>query len=125
MGREVGVEGSGERGGEWGERGAVGIGYPLSSPQYYSSALLKKTTGLGIGFNIYSKTCVKRPFSKRQKIGFRDQLSLYAGQNHCRLLQREHSGILSYLSIRPLFCLFVSGRFTHVFLYCFASQECQ
>ena len=28
---------------------------------------------------IYSKTCVKQPFSKRPKIGFQDQLLLYAG----------------------------------------------
>ena len=29
--------------------------------------------------NVYSKTCVKRPLSKRQKIDFQDQLSLNAG----------------------------------------------
>ena len=28
---------------------------------------------------IYSKTCVKRPLSKRPKIGFHSQLSLNAG----------------------------------------------
>ena len=28
----------------------------------------------------YSKTCVKRPLSKRLKIDFQDQLSLNAGQ---------------------------------------------
>ena len=44
---------------------------------------------------MYSKTCVKRPLSKRQKIGFIDQLSLKAGQKYCRMLQREHSAILS------------------------------
>ena len=43
----------------------------------------------------YSKTCVKRPVSKRHKIGFQDQLSLNAGQKYCRMLQREHSAILS------------------------------
>ena len=40
---------------------------------------------------LYSKTC----FSKRPKIGFQDQLSLNAGQKYCRMLQREHSAILS------------------------------
>ena len=40
------------------------------------------------------KTCVKRPLSKRQKIGFQDQFSLNAGQKKCRMLQ-EHSAILS------------------------------
>ena len=42
----------------------------------------------------YSKTCVKRPLSKRPKIGFQDQLSLNAGQKYCRMLQGEHSAIL-------------------------------
>ena len=35
----------------------------------------------------YSKTYVKRPLSKRQKIGFQDRLSLNAGQKYCRMLQ--------------------------------------
>ena len=43
----------------------------------------------------YSKTCVKRPLSKRQKIGFQDQLSLNAGKKYCRMLQGEHSAIVS------------------------------
>ena len=42
-----------------------------------------------------SKTCVKQPLSKRQKIGFQNQLSLNAGQKYCRMLQGEHSAILS------------------------------
>ena len=42
----------------------------------------------------YSKTCVKRPLSNRQKIGFQNQLSLNAGQKYCRILQGEHSAIL-------------------------------
>ena len=33
--------------------------------------------------HVYSKTCVKRPFSKRPKISFQDQLSLNAGQKYC------------------------------------------
>ena len=36
---------------------------------------------------VYSKTCVKRPLSKRQKIGFQDQLLLNAGQKYCSTLQ--------------------------------------
>ena len=43
----------------------------------------------------YSKTCVKGPLSKRQKIVFQDQLLLNAGQKYCRMLQGEHSAILS------------------------------
>ena len=42
----------------------------------------------------YSKTCVKLSLSKRPKIVFQDQLSLNAGQKHCRMLQGEHSAIL-------------------------------
>ena len=70
----------------------------------------------------YSKTCVKRPLSKRTKIGFQDQLSLNVGQKYCRMLQGEHSAILStfiklQLDIKVLFCLFLSGRFTLDLLY--------
>ena len=42
----------------------------------------------------YNKTCQKRPLSKRQKIGFQDQISLDAVQKYCRMLQREHFAIL-------------------------------
>ena len=70
----------------------------------------------------YSKTCLKRLLSKRPQIGFQDQLSLNAGQKNCRMLQREHSAIFRpslsyYLSLRSLFCLFLSGRFTQDLLY--------
>ena len=69
----------------------------------------------------YSNACVKRPLSKRPKIGFQDQLSLIVGQKYCRMLQGEHSAILSTLIklpfiIRSLFCLFLSGSFTQVLL---------
>ena len=47
------------------------------------------------GYTKYSKTGVKQPLSKRQKIGFQDQLSLHAGQKYCRMLQGKHSAILS------------------------------
>ena len=42
----------------------------------------------------YSKTCVKRPLSKRPQIDFQDQLLLNAGQKYRRMLQGEHSAIL-------------------------------
>ena len=44
---------------------------------------------------IYSKTCLKWPLKKKTKIGFQDRLSLNAGQKYCRMLQGEHSAILS------------------------------
>ena len=43
----------------------------------------------------YSKTCLKRALSKIPQIGNQDQLSLNADQKYCRMLQREHSAILS------------------------------
>ena len=44
---------------------------------------------------MYSKTCVKRALLKRQKISFQDELWLHTGQKYCRMLQGEHSAILS------------------------------
>ena len=41
-----------------------------------------------------SLTGVPELWSKRQKIGFQDQLSLNVGQKYCRMLQGEHSAIL-------------------------------
>ena len=46
-------------------------------------------------YSLYSKTCVKRQLSKRPQIGCQDQLLLKAGQKYCRMLQGEHSAILS------------------------------
>ena len=71
--------------------------------------------------NIYSKTSVKRPLSKRQEIGFQDQLSLNAGQKYCRMLQGEHSAILlTFIKLAFVIKIFVlsilSGRFTQVLL---------
>ena len=39
----------------------------------------------------YSKTCVKRPLSKRPQTGFQDQLSFNAGQKYFKMLPLEHS----------------------------------
>ena len=71
---------------------------------------------------MYSKTCLKQPLKKKTKIGFKDRISLNAGQKYCRMRQES---ILQYfppsfsyhLSLIPLFCLFLSGRFTQVLLY--------
>ena len=69
----------------------------------------------------YSKTCVIRPLSKRRKIVFHNQLSLNVGQKYCRMLpilQYFRPSLSYHLSSRSLFCLFLSGRFTQVLLYC-------
>ena len=70
----------------------------------------------------YSKTCIKQSLSKRPKIGFQDQLSLNAVQKYCRMLkgsilQYFRPSLSYHLSLRSLFCLFFSGRFTQVLLY--------
>ena len=69
----------------------------------------------------YSKTCLKQSLMKRPKIGFKDQLSLNAGQKYCRMLDGEHSAIFLpslryYLSLRFLFCLFLCGGLEQVLL---------
>ena len=53
-------------------------------------------------FVYYIKTCVKWPLTKRPKIGFQVQLLLNAGQKYCRMLQGEHSAILSTFIKLPL-----------------------
>ena len=59
----------------------------------------------------YSKTCVEQPLSKKQKIGFQDQLLLNASQKYCRMLQGEHFAILLTLIKLPfvikIFVLFI------------------
>ena len=82
---------------------------------------------------MYSKRCVKRPLSKRRKIGFQDdqhapppppppplkkkkekkeQLSLNVRQKYCRMLQGEHSPILStFIKLPFVIKIFVSSIF--------------
>ena len=43
----------------------------------------------------YSKTCVNGHSQKDRKFVLQDQLSLDAGQKYCRMLQGDHSAILS------------------------------
>ena len=67
----------------------------------------------------YSKTCVKRPLSKRPEKGFQDQISLNAGQKYCRMLQGEHSAVLlTFIKLPFVIKIFalpiLSGRFTQV-----------
>ena len=61
---------------------------------------------------IYSKTGLKRPLSKRPKIGIQKRLSLNAGQKYCRMFQGEHSAILLTLIKLPfVFKTFVLSIF--------------
>ena len=73
------------------------------------------------------KTCVKCSLSKRLNIGFQDQLSLNAGQKYCRMLswsilQYIRPSLSYHLSLRFLFCLYLSGHFTQVLL-CLVCQD--
>ena len=69
-----------------------------------------------------SKTFFKRPLKEKTKIGFQDRLSLNAGQRYCRMLQGEHSAILS-TSIKLPFVIkifvlsILSGHLRQVLLY--------
>ena len=54
-----------------------------------------------------SKTCLKRPLSKRPKIGFHYQYSLHAGQKYCRMLHGEHSAILLTIKLPFVIKIFV------------------
>ena len=62
--------------------------------------------------NAYSITCLKRPLSKRPKIGFQDLLTLNAGQKFCRMLQGEHSAILlTFIKLPFVIKIFVFSIF--------------
>ena len=82
---------------------------------------MKKVSGRQQKTNDYSKTCVKLATLRRPKIGFQEQLSLNAGQNYCRMLQREHSAILLTIIKLPfVIMIFVLSNFEWVFykFYC-------
>ena len=65
---------------------------------------------------MYSKTYVKRPLSKRQKIGYQDQSSLNAGQMYCRMLQGEHSAILwTFIKLSFVIKIFILPIFYWLF----------
>ena len=64
-------------------------------------------------FVAYSKTGLKRPLKKKTKIGFQDQLVLNAGQKYCRMLQGEHSAILStFIKLQLVIKIFVLSILT-------------
>ena len=68
----------------------------------------------------YSKTCLQQPLKKKTKIGFQDRLSLNAGQMYCRMLQGEHSAILStFIKLPFAFKTFVLSIFEWLLKTCF------
>ena len=54
----------------------------------------------------YSRTCVKRPLSKRPQLGFQDQLSLNVGQKHSAIL----STFFTLLFVINIFILYIFER---------------
>ena len=69
----------------------------------------------------YSKTCLKRPLSKGQHFEVQDQLLLNAGQKYCRMLQGEHSVILSTIKLPfaiKIFVLSILGWSCLDWFYC-------
>ena len=71
---------------------------------------------------MYSKTCLKRPLKKTTKqCFFQYRVSLNAGQKYCRMLQEEHSAILStFIKLPSVIKIFVlsilNGRLRQVLL---------
>ena len=87
--------------------------------------LMKKNKDLAEAMEelqVYSKTNIKQPLSKRQKLFFKTNYSLMQVKSitECSkgsILQYFWPSLSYHLSLRPLFCLFLSGRFTQVLLY--------
>ena len=68
----------------------------------------------------YSKACVKRLLSKRPIIGFQDHVLLNAGLKYCRMLQGEHSALLStFIKLPFVTKIFVLSIFEQPFYTCF------
>ena len=70
----------------------------------------------------YSKTCVKPFFSKWPKLVFKTnyrlmQVKSIAECSKGSILQYIRPSLNYHLSLRSLFCLFLSDRFTQVLLY--------
>ena len=89
---------------------------------FFSSDFFFKINFFDKIFQEYRKTCLKRPLSKRPKIGFQDQLLLNVCQKYYRMLQGEHSAILlTFIKLSFVIKFFVlsifSGRFRQVLLY--------
>ena len=81
--------------------------------------------GMNLYFMSYSKPCVKRPLSKRLKIGFQDQLSFNAGQKYCRMLQGEHSAILlTFIKLPFVIKILVLSIFVWPFYTGFTIYHC-
>ena len=59
----------------------------------------------------YGETCLKSYLKRRPEIGYQDRLSLIMQvKSIASILQYFRPSLIYHLSLRPLFCLFMSGR---------------
>ena len=61
----------------------------------------------------YSKTCLKRPLSKRPKLVFKTNYRLMQVKS---IAECSNASLSEHLSLRSLFCLVLSGRLRQVLL---------
>ena len=79
--------------------------------------LLQIAAILYTDITVIQRKRLKRQVEKKTKIGFHDQLSLNAGQTYCRMLQGEHSAILStFIKLLLVIKIFALIGFTVSFL---------
>ena len=65
---------------------------------------------------VQSNLCNTTNFYKNTQIGFQDQVSLNEGQKYCRMLQGEHSAILStFIKLPFVIKIFVLSIFDWLF----------
>ena len=77
----------------------------------------------------YSKTCLKRPLKKDQKLVFKTDYHLMQDKSiaECSMgsiLQYFWPSLSYHLSLRPSFCLFLSGCLRQVLLYDLITDGC-
>ena len=87
---------------------------------YYVCACLWQTFFLQSGLLLvldYSKTCVKMPLSKKQKMVFKTYYRLMQVKSNTECSKGFRPSLSYHLSLKALFSLFLSVRFTQVLLY--------
>ena len=70
-----------------------------------------------VAYTLYSKTCVKQSLRKTKNWYHLMQVKSIAEYSKGSILQYFRPSLSYHLSLRSLFCLFLSGRFTEVLLY--------
>ena len=67
----------------------------MSNVPYARYGFILRVVPITFLSNKYSKFCLKRPLKKKIKLCLQNGVSLNAGQKYCRMLQGEHSAIIS------------------------------